>query len=146
MFLVDNAAATNDWDGVVEHVRGILTKYDSEVKDALKWDERKLAYKIDDHVRGTYVLSRFDAPAVSIAKIRNDCQLSDTIIRALFVRDEKPDSQPPIPNAVNDEAVVEDTSEEGAAPEEVAKDSELVLAGQADSDSVEGEAGREIEG
>ncbi|HHT9119633.1 MAG TPA: 30S ribosomal protein S6 [Candidatus Hypogeohydataceae bacterium YC41] len=89
MFLVDNTVATNDWDGAVRHVQEILQKGGAKVLNVEKWAERKLAYKVGPHKRGTYMLVYFEAPVGSIATIRRECQLSETIVRSLILKVEK---------------------------------------------------------
>lgn len=86
MFLIDNNKATSDWDAVVRHVQGILEKRGAKTLSIEKWGERKLAYRIDGHKKGTYMLVYFEAPAGSIIALRRDCQLSDTIIRSLILK------------------------------------------------------------
>lgn len=106
MFLIDNNVASNDWDGVVRHVQEILQKGGAKVISIEKWAERKLAYKIGPHKRGTYMLVYFEAPMGSIASIRRECQLSDTVVRSLILKvGKKPEppvkeQQPPSPDVV----------------------------------------------
>jgi len=49
----------------------------------------KLAYKIEGHKRGTYLLIHFNTKNTAIAMIKRDFQLSDYIIRSLIVKDDK---------------------------------------------------------
>jgi small subunit ribosomal protein S6 len=106
MFVIDNSVASNDWDGAVKHVQEILQKGGARVLSVEKWGERKLAYKIGPHKRGTYMLVYFEAPAGAIVPMRRECQLSDKIIRSLMLRVEKrPETpvqsqQPPSPEVV----------------------------------------------
>ncbi len=88
MFLVDNTTVNNDWDNLVGHIQGILTKHNSENIETQKWGERKLAYKIGEHVHGTYILVRFDAPNIAVSAMRKEFELSDKIIRLLILRDD----------------------------------------------------------
>lgn len=88
MFLIDNAKAT-DWDNVVEHVHDILKKRDAQIISTEKWGERKLAYRLDGHRRGTYMHVYFTAPGEAISDVRRDCQLSDAVLRDLILRIEK---------------------------------------------------------
>ncbi|MGR3220829.1 MAG: 30S ribosomal protein S6 [Candidatus Anammoxibacter sp.] len=125
MFLVDNATATDEWDDLVSHLHDVLTKHGSEIVSTQKWAEAKLAYKIGDHTRATYVLVKFNAPGSSIVTIRKDFVLSDKIIRSLIVRDDKYVHQEV------DESEVEDDiqpSSEGASDTENEKKEEPVLA------------------
>jgi small subunit ribosomal protein S6 len=95
MFLVDAVEAKRDWDTAVAHVKGILTKFGAEMGTNYKWDERKLAYAIGPHKRGTYYLVYFKADPNSIAGIRRDCDLSEIIIRQLILALDK--EMPPMP-------------------------------------------------
>ena len=59
MFLLDSAKAATAWDDTVKHVHDILTKHHSEIVASRQWDERRLAYPIDGHKKGTYLLTYF---------------------------------------------------------------------------------------
>lgn len=87
-FLIDNAKAS-DWDNVVEHVHDILKKRDAQIISTEKWGERKLAYRLDGHRRGTYMHVYFTAPGEAILDVRRDCQLSDAVLRDLILRIKK---------------------------------------------------------
>ncbi|HHT9126960.1 MAG TPA: 30S ribosomal protein S6 [Candidatus Brocadiia bacterium] len=87
MFLIDNTYANKDWDAVIKQVHEILQKHNAEVVSTEKWGERKLAYKIKGQKRGTYLLIRFNAPTGAITPIKQDCLLSETILRSLIIRD-----------------------------------------------------------
>ncbi|MEK7821575.1 MAG: 30S ribosomal protein S6 [Planctomycetota bacterium] len=105
MFLIDNNVASNDWDGVVKRVQEVIQKCGAKVLSTEKWAERKLAYKIGPHKRGTYMLVYFEAPMGSIVSIRRECQLSEIIVRNLILKVEKKPElpvvvQPPGPLAV----------------------------------------------
>ena len=89
LFLIDNAHANTEWDNVVKHIHDILLKNGAEILKTEKWGEKKLAYKIKSHKRGTYLLIHFNAKNSAITTIRRDFQLSDYIIRSLIVKDDK---------------------------------------------------------
>lgn len=87
MFVLDDRRANDNWDGVVAEVRGLLEKHQARVLTLARWDERRLAYRIKGRSRGVYMLTRFTAPGEAIQPIERDCQLSDTILRVLLLRD-----------------------------------------------------------
>ena len=89
LFLIDNAHANTEWDNVVKHIHDILQKNGAEILKTEKWGEKKLAYKIKGHKRGTYLLIHFNAKNSAIATVRRDFQLSDYIVRFLIVKDDK---------------------------------------------------------
>ena len=89
LFLLDNAHASLEWDTVVKHIHDILLKNGAEILKTEKWGEKKLAYKIKGHKRGTYLLIHFNAKHSAIPTIKRDFQLSDYIVRSLIVKDDK---------------------------------------------------------
>jgi ribosomal protein S6 len=89
LFLIDNAHAATEWDNVVKHIHDILQKNGAEILKTEKWGEKKLAYKVKGHKRGTYLLIHFNAKNSAIAAVRRDFHLSDYIVRFLIVKDDK---------------------------------------------------------
>lgn len=89
LFLLDNTHASMEWDNVVKHIHDILQKNGAEILKTEKWGEKKLAYKIKGHKRGTYLLIHFHAKNSAITTMKRDFQLSDYIIRSLIVKDDK---------------------------------------------------------
>jgi ribosomal protein S6 len=86
MFLVSSSRAARDWEGTLKTIRTILERADCRIVSMDKWDERRLAYDIKGHGRGTYILSFFEADARKIKGIERDVLLSDRILRALILR------------------------------------------------------------
>ncbi|MFO8013418.1 MAG: 30S ribosomal protein S6 [Phycisphaerae bacterium] len=86
MFLVDTGDAAA-WDDLAKHLEGILTRSGAEIIGITRWDERKLAYPVGKHKRGTYVLAFFameDGDGVS--EIEHGCRLSEKVVRLLVLR------------------------------------------------------------
>jgi small subunit ribosomal protein S6 len=90
MFLLDNEAATADFDGVAGQVDAILGKHGAEIVHKEKWDERKLAYEIKGHRRATYYLVYFRAPTSALRDIDGDMHLSEVVLRWLPIALEEP--------------------------------------------------------
>lgn len=86
MFLLDSGKAAISWDDSVNHVHGILTKHGSEVVAHRQWDERKLAYQVGHHKKGTYLLTYFKAPGTKLKEIVNDCHISEVVLRELILK------------------------------------------------------------
>lgn len=115
MIIVDNAIVMNDWDNFVTHVKDVQAKHNTEIIDIQKWGEKKLAYKIGDHTRGTYVLVRFNAPGSSVLALRKEYELSDKVIRILIVRDDKPERN--ITLSIDDSAAAKESVGNGNSDE-----------------------------
>jgi small subunit ribosomal protein S6 len=86
MFLLDSAKVAASWDESVKHVHDILTKHSSEIVASRQWDERRLAYPVENHKKGTYLLTYFKADGSNLHEIVADCQLSDLILRELILK------------------------------------------------------------
>ena len=86
MFLLDSSKAATAWDDTVKHVHDILTKHHSEIVASRQWDERRLAYTIDGHKKGTYLLTYFKTDGTNLKEIVADCHLSDVILRELVLK------------------------------------------------------------
>jgi small subunit ribosomal protein S6 len=86
MFLLDSTKAAVSWDDTVKHVHDILAKHHSEIVASRQWDERRLAYSVDGHKKGTYLLTYFKTGAENLHDIVADCKLSDEILRELVLK------------------------------------------------------------
>jgi small subunit ribosomal protein S6 len=87
MFLFDTAAS-RDWAGFETEVRRLMDRIGANLLVCLKFDERKLAYEIQRRKRGTYVLTYFEALPSKIVDLERDAVLSESILRAVFLRAE----------------------------------------------------------
>ena len=88
LFLLNSAEAKRDWDAMSGHVRDLLKKHGADVLKEVHWDDRKLAYDVDGQKRGTYFLVFFKLDPLKLATLRRDCQLSERILRQIFIRHE----------------------------------------------------------
>jgi small subunit ribosomal protein S6 len=85
MFLMTQGDAA-DLDAATGHIRHLFDRANADVIALRKWDERRLAYEIDHNKRGTYFLSYFSCDPANIDGLSRDCNLSETIVRAMFLR------------------------------------------------------------
>ena len=86
MFLLDSTKAATAWEETVKHVHDILTKHKSEIMASRQWDERRLAYPVEGHKKGTYLLTYFKTDGAQLAEIVADCRLSELILRELILK------------------------------------------------------------
>lgn len=85
MFLLSQAVAA-DLGGAIEHIKEILARGHAEIIALRKWDERRLAYEIKGQKRGYYILAYFKAQGDMLSHIERDCNLSEKILRNMFLR------------------------------------------------------------
>ena len=86
MFVLDSSKVAASWDEAVKHVHDILAKHNAEVVASRQWDERRLAYPVDGHKKGTYFLAFFRVDGESIREIEADCKLSEVVLRDLILK------------------------------------------------------------
>ncbi len=86
MFILDSNKVAVSWDDSVKQVHEILAKHQSEIVASRQWDERRLAYPVDGHKKGTYLLTYFKSEGSSLKEIVADCRLSDFVLRDLILK------------------------------------------------------------
>jgi len=86
MFLLDSTKVAVNWDEAVQHVHDILSKHQSEIVASRQWDERRLAYSVNGHKKGTYLLTYFKTDGTQLQEIVADCHLSDVVVRELILK------------------------------------------------------------
>ena len=86
MFILDSNKVAVSWDDSVNHVHEILAKHQSEIVASRPWDERRLAYPVDGHKKGTFLLTYFKAEGAQLKEIVADCRLSDVVLRELILK------------------------------------------------------------
>ena len=74
MFLLDSAKVAVSWDDSVKHVHDILTKHRSEIVASRQWDERRLAYPVEGHKKGTFLLTYFKTEGSALKEIVADTE------------------------------------------------------------------------
>lgn len=88
MFLLDNAVVREDWKKAKAVVTDALEKHGATVKTARRFDERKLAYKIKNKNRGTYLMCYFEMGNEHIAAMRREFDLNERVLRYLILSTE----------------------------------------------------------
>jgi len=86
LFLMSQASLATDSAGVTAHVQEMLDRAEAQTLSLNKWDERKLAYPIEGQKRGTFLIAYFKARPTQIANIERDCNLSEQVLRVMFIR------------------------------------------------------------
>ncbi len=86
MFLLDSSKVAVSWDAAVANVHDILSKHHSEIVASRQWDERRLAYPVEGHKKGTYLLTYFRTDGAHLKDIVADCHLNDVVVRELILK------------------------------------------------------------
>ncbi len=73
----------------IEKIQGIITKGGGEILKTDQWGRRKLAYEINHHSRGFYVLFLYRAPSDVNRKIEDTFKVYDPVIKFMLMRLDK---------------------------------------------------------
>lgn len=85
-FLFDSNRYNRDPGGVAASVQQAVEKFGGEILASRLWDERRLAYPIDGHTKGTYWITYFKMDPLQLKQFNRDCQLNENIMRFLVTR------------------------------------------------------------
>lgn len=108
MFLLDGTKASANWDESVNQVHEILTRQNAEIVATRQWDDRKLAYPVQGHRKGIYLLTYFKVDSQALATINHDCRLNDMILREMILKIHPKLVEPLIASAMSSTPSVED--------------------------------------
>ncbi|GHT34767.1 30S ribosomal protein S6 [Planctomycetales bacterium] len=86
LFIFDPDAFNKAPDEVSNQITTTVEQAEGEVLLSRIWEERKLAYPIDGHRRGTYWLTYFAADSLKVKDLSRQFQLNNNIIRFLLVK------------------------------------------------------------
>ncbi len=86
MYILDTNRFARDDAGVAGQIPDMIEKLGGEVLASRLWEERRLAYPIDGHRKGTYWLTYFKLESGKLADLTRQCQLAESILRTLFLK------------------------------------------------------------
>ncbi len=86
LFILDSEMYTRNPDEVSGQIDKYIAQYEGEVLVSRFWEERRLAYPIKGHRRGTYWLTYFKLDAAKVKELNRQCLISDGIVRFLFLK------------------------------------------------------------
>lgn len=73
-------------EGVKKYL-GVILSGGGEITKLEEWGRRKLAYQIDKHGEGDYVVFRFRADSQVLTELDRQLRLDESILRHLIVKD-----------------------------------------------------------
>jgi len=135
-FLLDSDQYARNSEEVSGQIAKAIESFGGKVSVSRLWEERKLAYPVKGHKRGTYWLAYFRLDTDKVKELNRQFQLSGSILRFLLVKiDER-----------LEEALVKHAQEgpikrEAEVPESEKKEDVFVDAD--DADDAEAEDGQE---
>jgi small subunit ribosomal protein S6 len=76
----------------VERVQQFIAEQGGQVKEVTPWGRRRLAYAIDRHKEGSYVLAQLSLDPQRLRALESNLELADDVIRHIVVRLEEAES------------------------------------------------------
>jgi len=86
MFILDSNRYGRDVEAVSGQIPEMIQKAGGEILVSRLWEERRLAYPIKGQRKGTYWLAYFRLSSDRLAEMQRQCQLSESILRVLFLK------------------------------------------------------------
>ncbi|MFP4175978.1 MAG: 30S ribosomal protein S6 [Planctomycetota bacterium] len=86
MFLLDSAKGGEELPEAIRYITGLMERNGAEIERVEKWDERKLAYKIQGIDRGIYLQVHCRIEPAEVEGLRNAINLSEEILRVLILK------------------------------------------------------------
>lgn len=86
LFIFDSNRYSRDPAGVPGQVAEAVGRQGGELLVSRLWEERRLAYPIKGHRKGTYWLMYFRMESHKLADLDRDCRINDAVLRHLFLK------------------------------------------------------------
>jgi len=86
LFIIKPDATEEEIDQIIEQMQGVITAAGGTVDKMDKWGKRRLAYRVDKHREGYYVLIQFTAGPETVHELERRLRVTDAVIKFLTVR------------------------------------------------------------
>ena len=86
MFILDSSRYGHDPEAVSGQIDATIQKFGGTILVSRLWEERRLAYPIKSHRKGTYWLTYFRLAGGQLATLKRECQINEVILRYLFLK------------------------------------------------------------
>ena len=85
MYIVRPTLADDQFAGATERVDTIISNLGGEVGEKTPWGKRRLAYPIQKHEDGYYVVARIKLEPTQTRELEEQLRISDEVIRHILV-------------------------------------------------------------
>jgi small subunit ribosomal protein S6 len=86
LFIFDSSKYSSDPTGVSGQIGALVTKHGGEMLASRLWEDRRLAYPINGKKTGTYWLTYFKIDSRKLNDVKQESQLSETILRSMVIK------------------------------------------------------------
>src|ERR1700709_303294 len=81
MFILDSNRYGRDPTGVSGQIPAMVEQLGGSMLASRMWEERRLAYPIGQHRKGTYWLTYFKLESDQLTTLNRQCQLNENVVR-----------------------------------------------------------------
>lgn len=85
-FLFDSNKYNRDPGGVSAKVHKAIEELGGEILASRMWEERKLAYPVNGHNKGTYWITYFSLETTKLTEFNRSVRLDENILRHLVIK------------------------------------------------------------
>lgn len=86
MYIVRPTVPEDQVGAVTERVGTLISGLGGEVAETNPWGKRRLAYPIEDHEDGYYIVSKVRMAPARTPELENQLRISEDVIRHILVR------------------------------------------------------------
>lgn len=86
MFILDSNRYARERVALPGEIEGMIKAAGGEVLVSRLWEERRLAYAIGAHRKGTYWLIYFRGPSSIVDPLNRQCEIHESILRQLVLK------------------------------------------------------------
>jgi small subunit ribosomal protein S6 len=86
LFIVKPDATEEEIDHLVDQMSKSVTATGGTIDKVDKWGKRRLAYRIEKHREGSYILMQFSAEPSTVREFERRLRVQDSVIKFLTVR------------------------------------------------------------
>lgn len=112
LFILDSNKFARDRDSLAREIEGYVEAIDGEILVSRLWEERRLAFPIKGQRKGAYWIMYFRASTLRLKELTRACEISDTVLRQLFVKLPASLVDPIVAHAKGETQAVEEPAEE----------------------------------
>jgi small subunit ribosomal protein S6 len=86
IFIIHPELSEEDVEEHIKRVENLITRFGGEIVKTERWGKKRLAYEIDKHRYGFYVLLRLQGPSTILPELERHYRLTEGIIKSLVIR------------------------------------------------------------
>ena len=88
IIIIDSNIEAENVEGIIDEVQNLISGSGGEEIEVERWGKRRLAYEVNDHKDGIYVLINYTVEPEFVRRLARYCGLTEQIVKYMTVRAE----------------------------------------------------------